>query len=158
GARPHDDPQVRALVDSEAPVVTIVAKSDIRHVERALRTSGEENLRMIADTVRYLKEQQREVFVDLEHFFDGYRFDAGYAVSAARAALDAGADVVVLCDTNGGMLPTWVTEVVTAVRAAVTGTLGIHAHNGTGRAVASPIAALEAGARHAQGTVNASTE
>ncbi len=154
GVRPHDDPQVRALVDSEAPVVTIVAKSDIRHVERALRTTGEENLRMIAETVRYLKEQGREVFVDLEHFFDGYRFDAEYTLSAAAAAFDAGADVVVLCDTNGGMLPGWVTEIVTAVRGRVDGKLGIHAHNDTGCAVANSIAAVEAGVRHVQGTVN----
>ena len=154
GVRPHDDPQVRALVDSEAPVVTIVAKSDIRHVERALRTTGEENLRMISETVRYLKEHDREVFVDLEHFFDGYRYDAGYTLSAARAALDAGADVIVLCDTNGGMLPGWVTEIVTEVRAAVDGKLGIHAHNDTGCAVANSMAAVDAGIMHVQGTVN----
>ena len=145
GVRPHDDPQVRALVDSEAPVVTIVAKSDIRHVERALRTTGEENLRMISESVRYLKEHGREVFVDLEHFFDGYRFDAEYTLSAAAAAFGAGADVVVLCDTNGGMLPGWVTEIVTAVRSRVEGKLGIHAHNDTGCAVANSIAAVEAG-------------
>src|SRR5690625_4269560 len=105
GVSPHDDTQVRALVDSEAPVITIVAKSDIRHVERALRTTGEENLRMISDTVRYLRDNDREVVVDLEHFFDGYRFDPAYTLSAAQAALDAGADVAVLCVTNGGMPP-----------------------------------------------------
>ena len=154
GTTPHDDPQVRALVDSEAPVVTIVAKSDIRHVERALRTSAEENLRMIADTVRYLREQGREVILDAEHFFDGYRFDRGYALSAVVAALEAGAEVAVLCDTNGGMLPGWVHEIVTDVRAQVDGRLGIHAHNDTGCAVANSLAAVEAGARHVQGTVN----
>jgi len=154
GTRPHDDPQVRALVDSEAPVITIVAKSDIRHVERALRTTGEENLRMIADTVRYLREQDREVILDAEHFFDGYRYDAEYAVAAIRAGLDAGAHVAVLCDTNGGMLPGWVGEIVTDVRARVDGVLGIHAHNDTGCAVANSLAAVEAGVRHVQGTVN----
>lgn len=154
GTRPHDDPQVRALVDSEAPVITIVAKSDIRHVERALRTTGEENLRMIADTVRYLREQDREVILDAEHFFDGYRYDAEYAVAAIRAGLDAGAHVAVLCDTNGGMLPGWVHEIVTEVRARLDGVLGIHAHNDTGCAVANSLAAVEAGVRHVQGTVN----
>ncbi|MEE6288952.1 citramalate synthase [Georgenia sp. MJ173] len=154
GVAPHDDPQVRALVDSEAPVITLVAKSDIRHVERALRTTGDENLRMIGDTVRYLCDQGREVFVDLEHFFDGYRYDAPYTLSAARAALEAGASVVILCDTNGGMLPAWVSEIVTAVRAQLDGKLGIHAHNDTGCAVANSIAAVEAGVRHVQGTVN----
>src|SRR5690625_3350478 len=143
GVRPHDDPQVRALVDSEAPVVTIVAKSDIRHVERALRTTGEENLRLSAETGRYRTEHGREVFVDLEHFFDGYRFDPAYALSAARAALEAGADVAVLCDTNGGMLPSWVTEIVTEARGALDGKLGIHAHNDTGCAVANSMAAVE---------------
>src|SRR5699024_2490119 len=115
------DPQVRALVDSEAPVITIVAKSDIRHVERALRTTAEENLRMIGDTVRYLREHGREVILDAEHFFDGYRFDAEYAVAAIAAGLDAGAHVAVLCDTNGGMLPGWVHEIVTDVRSRVDG-------------------------------------
>ncbi len=154
GTRPHDDPQVRALVDSEAPVVTIVAKSDIRHVERALRTTAEENLRMIRETVRYLREQDREVILDAEHFFDGYRFDRDYALSAVATALEAGAEVAVLCDTNGGMLPGWVHEIVSDVRAQVDGRLGIHAHNDTGCAVANSLAAVEAGARHVQGTVN----
>ncbi|MFC4555680.1 citramalate synthase [Georgenia faecalis] len=154
GTQPHADPQVRALVDSGAPVVTLVAKSDIRHVERALRTDGAENLRMIAETVRYLREADRDVILDAEHFFDGYRFDADYATAAIRTALDAGARVAVLCDTNGGMLPHWVGEVVAEVRGQVDGLLGIHAHNDTGCAVANTIAAVEAGARHVQGTVN----
>src|SRR5690606_4538766 len=105
GARAADDPQVAALRESGAPVVTLVAKSDIRHVERALRTTGEENLAMIADTVAHLKECGRRVFLDCEHFFDGYRYDPGYALDVVRAAGAAGADAVVLCDINGGMLP-----------------------------------------------------
>src|SRR5690625_4916671 len=121
----HLDPQVRALLDSEAPVVTLVAKSDIRHVERALRTDGSENLSMIADTVRYLVDAGRQVIVDVEHFFDGYRFDPGYALAAVTTAMQAGASVVALCDTNGGMLPDDVFEVVTAVRSATEGRLGI---------------------------------
>ncbi len=154
GVRPHDDPQVRALLDSGAPVITLVAKSDIRHVERALRTTGEENLAMIDDTVRYLTDAGRRVFVDTEHFFDGYRFDPGYALRAVTTAFEAGAEVVALCDTNGGMLPSWVHEIVEKVRAETDGRLGIHAHNDSGCAIANSIAAVEAGARHVQGCVN----
>ena len=143
-------PAVRALLDSEAPVVTLVAKFDIRHAERALRTSGEENLAMIRDTVAYLVSQGRRVVVDAEHFFDGYRFDRAYTTAAVAAAFEAGAEVVALCDTNGGMLPTWVTEIVGELREA-TGAggegalLGIHAHNDSGCAVANS-AAIEAAA------------
>ncbi|MDD9205593.1 citramalate synthase, partial [Georgenia sp. 10Sc9-8] len=154
GGDARTDAQVRALLDSEAPVVTLVAKSDIRHVERALRTDGEENLAMIADTIRLLVAEGREVILDAEHFFDGYRFDRSYALRAATTAFEAGADVVVLCDTNGGMLPDWVAEVVTDVRARTDGRLGIHAHNDSGCAVANSLAAVGAGARHVQGTVN----
>ncbi|GAB2476769.1 citramalate synthase [Xylanimonas ulmi] len=150
------DPQVRALLDAEAPVVTLVAKSDVRHVERALRTTREENLAMITDTVRFLVAQGRRVVLDAEHFYDGFRFDPAYATSAVRAAFDAGAEVVTLCDTNGGMLPAFVTDVVGAVRAAVGQgpRLGMHAHNDTGCAVANSLAAVAAGASHVQGTVN----
>ncbi|WP_127131317.1 citramalate synthase [Georgenia sp. SYP-B2076] len=154
GTDPREDPQVQALVDSEAPVITLVAKSDIRHVERALRTTGEENLRMVAETVRYLAGLGREVILDAEHFFDGYRYDPGYALQVVTAAFDAGAATVVLCDTNGGMLPEWVTEVVGEVRAATEGRLGMHAHNDSGCAAANTLAAVAAGAGHIQGTVN----
>src|SRR5690554_5697167 len=114
GVRASQDPQVRALVDAGAPVVTLVAKSDVRHVERALRTTPEENLAMIADTVRFLVGEGRRVVLDAEHFFDGYRFDADYALRAVAAAFEAGAETVVLCDTNGGMLPDQVHDVVAA--------------------------------------------
>mgnify|MGYP003520641512 FL=1 len=154
GGRAHDDVQVRALLDSEAPIITLVAKSDIRHVERALRTDGEENLAMIGDTVKYLVDAGRRVILDAEHFFDGYRFDPSYALRALEAAFSAGASDVVLCDTNGGMLPDWVYEIVTEVRGRTEGTLGIHAHNDSGCAVANSVAAVAAGARHVQGTVN----
>ncbi|GHG50102.1 (R)-citramalate synthase [Flavimobilis marinus] len=156
GVPAADDPQVRALLDSQAPVITLVAKADIRHVERALRTTGSENLAMITDTVRFLTGEGRRVFVDAEHFFDGYRYDADYAVECVRAAFDAGAEVVALCDTNGGMLPDWVAEIVAKVRAAVgpDAVLGMHAHNDTGCAVANTLAAVAAGAEHVQGTVN----
>jgi 2-isopropylmalate synthase len=156
GVRAGDDPQVRALLDSEAPVVTLVAKSDIRHVERALRTTAAENLAMIADTVAFLVGEGRRVVLDAEHFFDGYRFDPAYALEAVRTAFGAGAEVAALCDTNGGMLPDGVLETVSAVRAAVgpDGRLGMHAHNDSGCAVANSLAAVAGGADHVQGTVN----
>ncbi|MFN8077074.1 MAG: citramalate synthase [Kineosporiaceae bacterium] len=154
GIAAADDPQVRALVDSLAPVVTLVAKSDLRHVTKALRTTPEENLAMIADTVRHLRGEGRRVFVDAEHFFDGYRHDAAYAVEAVRAAMEAGAEVVALCDTNGGMLPSEIADIVGAVGERTSATLGIHCHNDTGCAVANTLAAVDAGAVQVQGTLN----
>lgn len=156
GARAWDDPQVRALLDAQTSVVTLVAKSDIRHVQRALRTTGAENLAMITDTVEFLVGEGRRVVLDAEHFFDGYRYDPGYALEAVRAALVAGAEVVTLCDTNGGMLPDGVAQIVGEVRAAVGpgGRLGMHAHNDSGCAVANTLAAVGAGAEHVQGTIN----
>ncbi|MDR2114508.1 MAG: citramalate synthase [Bifidobacteriaceae bacterium] len=154
GTAASEDPQVKALLDSQAPVVTLVAKSDIRHVERALRTTAAENLAMIRDTVEFLTSEGRRVFLDAEHFFDGYRFDPGYALQCVRAAAEAGAEVVVLCDTNGGMLPPWIEQIVTEVAAAVPVNLGIHCHNDTGCAVANSLAAVQAGAMHVQGTIN----
>jgi len=156
GVRAVDDPQVRALVDSEAPVVALVAKHDLRHAERALRTTGEENLAMIADTVAFLVREGRRVVVDAEHFFDGYRFDADYSRAAVLAGFEAGAEVVALCDTNGGMVPTWVADIVHELRGVVgpDAILGMHAHNDSGCAVANTLAAVEAGCSHIQGTVN----
>jgi 2-isopropylmalate synthase len=153
GVPASEDPLIQALRDSGASVVTLVAKSHDRHVTEALRTTLEENLAMVRDTVTYLREEGQRVFVDLEHFFDGYRANRDYALDVVRAAGDAGAEVVILCDTNGGMLPHWVTEIVTDV--AQTGVrLGIHAHNDTGCAVANSMAAVQAGATHVQGCVN----
>lgn len=153
GALASEDPLTRALVDAGTNYICIVAKSHVDHVVRALRTTREENLAMITDTVTFLRSQGRRVFVDCEHFFDGYRADPAYAIEVVRTAHEAGAEVVVLCDTNGGMLPSWVGEVVSA--AAATGArLGIHAHNDTGCAVANTLAAVEAGAMHVQGTFN----
>jgi 2-isopropylmalate synthase len=149
-----DDPQVRALLESRAPVVTLVAKSDTRHVTKALRTTPEENLAMIADTVALLRGEGRRVFVDAEHFFDGFLFDPKYALEAVAAATDAGAEIVALCDTNGGMLPPQVAEIVQDVRERTNAALGIHCHNDTGCAVANTMAAVEAGAVHVQGTIN----
>ena len=153
GVAASEDPLIQALRDSGASVVTLVAKSHDRHVTEALRTTLEENLAMVRDTVTYLREEGQRVFVDLEHFFDGYRANRDYALEVVRAAGDAGAEVVILCDTNGGMLPHWVTEIVTDV--ATTGVrLGIHAHNDTGCAVANSMAAVQAGVTHVQGCVN----
>jgi 2-isopropylmalate synthase len=154
GVRVADDPQVRALLDSRAPVVTLVAKSDVWHVERALRTTLEENLAMVRDTVAYLREQGRRVFLDCEHFFDGYKHDPDYGVRVLDAAAEAGADVGVLCDTNGGMLPMGVHATVHAVRRRTGIRLGIHTQDDTGCAVANTLAAVDAGATHAQGTAN----
>jgi len=154
GVAAAEDPQVRALVDSLAPVVTLVAKSDVRHVERALRTTPAENLAMVRDTVGLLRDEGRRVFLDAEHFFDGYRVDPGYAVEVVRVAIEAGAEVVALCDTNGGMLPAEVADVVHAVHASTGAALGIHCHNDTGCAVANSLAAVTAGAMHVQGTLN----
>jgi 2-isopropylmalate synthase len=141
------------LRDSGAPVVTLVAKSDVRHVERALRTTREENLAMVRDSVAHLRAEGQRVFLDAEHFFDGYQADAAYAVEVLLTAAEAGADVVVLCDTNGGMLPARLAEVVDEVLA--TGLrLGIHAHNDAACAVANSLAAVDAGATHVQGTAN----
>ncbi|MEU0488968.1 citramalate synthase [Nocardiopsis changdeensis] len=154
GVRAADDPMVAALRDSGAPVVTLVAKSDDRHVERALRTTLDENLAMIADTVSYLREHGQRVFVDCEHFFDGYRHDPSYALDVVRTAAGAGADVVILCDTNGGMLPDDVFRTVTEVREATGARLGMHAQDDTGCAVANTLAAVDAGATHVQCTAN----
>jgi 2-isopropylmalate synthase len=151
------DPQVRALLDAGTPVVCVVAKSDIRHVERALRTTGDENLAMVRDTVRHLVANGRRAFVDCEHFFDGYRYDPDYTASVVRAAFEAGAERVVMCDTNGGMLPSMITAAVrdVVVRAGVRADqLGIHCQNDTSCAVANTVAAVEAGVRHFQCTAN----
>ncbi len=154
GVRAEDDPQVQALVDSRASVVTLVAKSDVWHVERALRTTPEENLAMVRDTVAFLRAEGRRVFLDCEHFFDGYKHDHDYGVRVLDAAAAGGADVGVLCDTNGGMLPMGVHDIVSDVRARTGIRLGIHTQDDTGCAVANTLAAVDAGATHAQGTAN----
>ena len=155
GLLAQQDPQVRALLEAETPVITLVAKSDIRHVEKALKTTPEENLAMIRDTIAYLVSQDRRVFLDAEHFFDGYRFNPDYTLACVAAAHEAGAEVVVLCDTNGGMLPPWISQIIAATTEAVpSANLGIHCHNDTGCAVANTMAAVAAGAMQVQGTIN----
>ncbi|MEU6534299.1 citramalate synthase [Streptomyces sp. NPDC047000] len=154
GGRAADDPQVRALLASGAPVVTLVAKSHTGHVRDALRTTLAENLAMIGDTVRHLVSAGRRVFVDAEHYFDGYQLDREYALTVVRAAAEAGAETVVLCDTNGGSLPDEVSSVVAETLALTGVQLGIHCHNDTGCAVANTLAAVDAGAVQAQGTAH----
>ncbi|WP_374727224.1 citramalate synthase [Haloactinomyces albus] len=154
GVQAQEDPQVRALLDSQAPVVTLVAKSDRRHIERALRTDVAENCAMVADTVAYLVGQGRRVFLDAEHFFDGYAYDPDASLRVLEAAMQAGADVACLCDTNGGQLPTQLAETVTEVIARTGFRVGIHCQDDTGCAVANTVAATQAGATHVQCTAN----
>ena len=160
GVAVAEDAQVAALVDSGAPTITLVAKSDLRHVLGALRTTGEENLAMVRDTVGHLVGLGREVFVDAEHFFDGFLDDAEYSTSVVVSAYEAGAEVVVLCDTNGGMLPHQVTEIIEDLRGRLADAgqaearLGVHTHNDSGCAVANALTSVRSGITHIQGCVN----
>lgn len=157
GTTAAEDPQVQALLDARTEVICVVAKSHDEHVRRALKTDLAENLEMIRDTVTHLVAQGRRVFVDAEHFFDGYQSNPEYALEVVRTAADAGAEVVILCDTNGGMLPSWMGDIVSAA-AQIGVDLGIHCHNDTGCAVANTLAAVEAGVMHVQGTMNETGE
>jgi 2-isopropylmalate synthase len=154
GVKAADDPQVAALRDSMAPVVCLVAKSHDRHVFEALKTTLDENLAMIRDTVSHLRSEGRRVFLDAEHFFDSYKVNPAFAVECVRTAAEAGADVVTLCDTNGGMLPMQLQDIVHEVLERTGARLGIHCHDDTGCAVANTLAAVEAGVTHVQGVVN----
>ncbi len=154
GVAVAEDANIQALVAARTPAVALVGKSWDLHVQRVLNTTREENLRLIADSVRYLKSLGREVVYDAEHFFDGYRADPSYAMKTVAAAAEAGADVLVLCDTNGGSLPSTVASIVAEVRRATTTPVGVHAHNDSELAVANSLAAVEMGAVHVQGTIN----
>jgi 2-isopropylmalate synthase len=154
GLRCEDDPNLQALAAAETPVVTIVGKSSILHVERILETTRDENLRMIGESVAWLKRLGREVIYDAEHFFDGYRLDSAYALDTLAAAAEAGAACLVLCDTNGGELPDTVAERVAEVRGRFPVAVGIHPHNDAGLAVANGLAAVRAGCTQVQGTIN----
>ena len=153
-ANAADDVLLGALRDSGAPAVTLVAKAFDRHVDLALKTTLDENLAMIRDSVTHLREEGQRVFLDAEHFFDGYRSNPAYALEVVRVAAEAGADVIALCDTNGGMLPDELSQIVHDVLTASNARLGIHCHNDTGCAVANSMAAVAAGATHVQGTLN----
>ncbi len=150
-----DDPNLLALLDSGTPVVTLVGKAWTLHVTEALRTSFDENLAMVADSVSHLVAAGRRVVFDAEHFFDGHAADPAYALAVAKAAAEAGADTVVLCDTNGGTLPGTVERVVAEVRRELEGVrIGVHCHNDAACAVANSLVAVQAGASHVQGAAN----
>ncbi len=152
---PADDPSVRALVEAGTTVCAIFGKSSVLQVQEVLRTTLEENLKMIEDTVSYLRAQGKRVIYDAEHFFDGYRLDSAYALQTLQAAVRGGAETIVLCDTNGGSLPWQVESAVQEVIAHLGPVpVGIHAHDDTGCGVANSMAAVRAGARHVQGTIN----
>ncbi len=153
--RCDDDASLRALVDAGTDVVAIFGKTWTLHVDRVLRVDRDENLRMIEETVAWLRARGKRVIYDAEHFFDGWRADAGYALATLRAAARGGAETIVLCDTNGGSLPWQIADGVAAALAAVDGRrVGIHAHDDAGCGVANTLAAVRAGARHVQGTIN----
>ena len=154
GVVPEEDAGLKALLDSEAPVITLVGKSSAFQVSEVIRTSRSENLAMITDSIAFLKAAGREVIYDAEHFFDGYKGDAEYALETLQAAVDAGATRLVLCDTNGGCMPNEITQIVAKVAEQNDVTIGIHCHDDCGLAVANSLAAVDAGAAHVQGTVN----
>ena len=154
GVKPETDAVLANLVDAGAPVACIVAKSWDRHVAEALRTSLDEAVAMVADSVRFLREHDLRVFLDAEHFFDGYRRNPDFALSVLAAAEEAGAEALVLCDTNGGSLPDDVGQAVADVRERTSAQLGIHCHNDAGCAVANSLVAVQAGATQVQGCIN----
>lgn len=154
GVMVESDDQVRLLLEARTPVITIFGKTWLLHVKEVLRTTPEENLAMIGDTVRFLKDHGKFVIYDAEHAFDGYKDDPAYALATWQAAEKAGVDFVVLCDTNGGSLPGEVAAITVAARGKLTARLGIHTHDDIGLGVANALAALEVGATHVQGTIN----
>jgi 2-isopropylmalate synthase len=150
----EEDPSVNALVEAGTPVISIFGKSWELHVHRALGITEEENLKLISDTVRYIKDHGKEVVYDAEHFFDGYTASRDFAFRTLEAAKSAGADVLVLCDTNGGMMTSRLAEICADVRKHFDGVLGIHVHNDADVAVANSLAAIEQGFAHVQGCMN----
>jgi 2-isopropylmalate synthase len=155
GIKAAYDANLKAIIESGVPAACIFGKSWDMHVTHALQTTLEENLAMIRDSVSYLKSKKLEVIYDAEHFFDGFRANHAYALKTVAAAHEAGADMIALCDTNGGCLPTQITAGVQSVRRALPGAiLGIHAHNDSGCGVANTLAAVEAGCTLIQGTIN----
>ena len=154
GGSAERDPMIRALLDAETPTVIVVGKTWKAHVEQVLQTTVEENLHMIHDSIQFLKSQGREVFFDLEHFFDGFKDDPDYALKVLRAGNDAGADCLVLCDTNGGTMPQEVAQVMQTLPQDELASLGGHFHNDCGLAIANSMTAVDGGAVHIQGTIN----
>jgi 2-isopropylmalate synthase len=154
-SNPAEDANILALLEAETPVVTVVGKTSMLHVRDVLRTTPEENLRIIRESLAYLKSQGREVIYDAEHFFDGYKLDSDYTFQTLQAALDGGADWLILCDTNGGSMPWEIEEVVQLViKTFPSVKVGIHCHNDSELAVANTLAAVRAGVAQIQGTMN----
>jgi len=154
GSKPEKDLSIQSILECGVQTATIFGKSWDFHVTHALKTTLEENLRIITDSISFLKSKGLEVFYDAEHFFDGYKHNAAYAMKTIMAAADAGADLICLCDTNGGSLPYDVANVVTEVSKQILVPLGIHAHNDGEMAVANSVVAVQAGAVQVQGTIN----
>jgi 2-isopropylmalate synthase len=155
GNNAKDDDNIQALLEAETPVVALVGKSSALQVREVLRTTPDENLRIIQETVAHLKAHGREVIYDAEHFFDGYKSDPAYALTTLTAAAEAGADVLALCDTKGGSFPWEIEEITSEVRLRFPHlALGIHAHNDGGLALANSLVAVQAGITHVQGTIN----
>ena len=153
-ATPAEDANIQALLESGTPVCTLVGKTWMLHVLEVLRTTPENNLRIIEESIAYLRERGRRVIYDAEHFFDGYKADPAYSLETLRAAARGGAETLVLCDTNGGSMPWEVGQIVSQVKAALDLPLGIHAHNDSECAVANSLAAFQAGCTQVQGTIN----
>ena len=154
GVEANQDPGMKSLLESATPIITIVGKTSAFHVETVLGVSLDENLEMIGDTVNYLTSESREVFYDAEHFFDGWKLDADYSTQTLKAAIRGGATRLILCDTNGGTLPTEITSIVTEVIKSIDVPLGIHCHNDCDVAVANTLSAINAGCIQIQGTIN----
>jgi 2-isopropylmalate synthase len=154
GVAVEKDELMRQLLGAETPVVTIVGKTWLLHVLEVLRAKPDENLSMIADTVRFLKDHGKIVVYDAEHSFDGYKDEPDYALATWKAAEEAGADCITLCDTNGGCLPTEISRITAAAKSKLSARIGIHTHDDIGVGVANGLAGLEAGATHIQGTIN----
>lgn len=154
-SQPADDPNIVALVEAQTPVVTVVGKTSMLHVTEVLQTTPQENLRMIQDSLAYLKSLGKEVIYDAEHFFDGMKLDMEYSMDTIQAAVDGGADWIVLCDTNGGSMPWEIEQFISMVKDAFPDiSLGIHTHNDGELAVANSLVAVRSGVRQVQGTIN----
>lgn len=150
----HQDKNIKALLKAHTKYITIFGKTSVSQVKDVLKTSLAENVKMVEDSIRYLKSKGKKVFFDAEHFFDGYKEDPEYALEVLKTAEAQGVEAVVLCDTNGGSLTSEVMDIVRDVRDELKCELGIHTHNDTGMAVANSVAAVEAGCRQVQGTIN----
>jgi len=154
GNKVESDPYITAMLQAETPAVVVVGKSWKEHVIKVINTTFEENLEMIYDSIQLLKKEGREVIFDLEHFFDGYLGDTDYALKVLKTGTEAGADALVLCDTNGGTLPMDAVRILNAIPQKELAPIGVHFHNDTGNAVANSIMSVTAGATHIQGTIN----